>query len=256
MSKFKSGLIYIIALVTLAGCNIVKYENEETYTLDSNGLTSFKINQDEGNVTITGVEGVDKITVTATFAALSDQDIKQAQKFSEQNTKLELTADGEIGYLTTDVKRGAEVEQGFVHLNIEVPRELDLEYQQNEGQLNISSMKSDIRLQHGANHLSLVDIDGRVEITDGPGNVTLENVNGDVTIHSNAGTTKITESSGIVKLVAGSGHIDFRNHQGDITLRGGGGNINIQSVNGNVTILESRGGSVTIEDVTGNIIEP
>ncbi|WP_332691161.1 hypothetical protein [Halalkalibacter lacteus] len=256
MNKIKSGLIYLLVIVTLAGCNIVSYENEETYTLDSTGLTSLTINQDEGDVTITGVEEVDQITVTATFAALSDQDIEQAKKFSEQNTTLKLTANGDTGQLTTSVKRGAEVEQGFVHLNIEVPNNLDLQYRQNEGQLKISAMKSDIRLQHGANHLSLVDIEGNVEITDGAGDVTLENMNGEVTIHNNAGTTNVFESSGVLRLVAGSGNIDFHDHQGDITIRSGGGNINVIHVDGDVTILESRGGSIIVEDITGNVTQP
>ncbi|MFC0473423.1 hypothetical protein ACFFHM_23675 [Halalkalibacter kiskunsagensis] len=256
MNNFMSGLIYLIAIVALTGCNIVTYEYEETYTLDSNGLSSFTINQDEGDVTITGIDNSNEITVTATFAALSDQDVEHAQKFSEQNTSLELTADGNVGQLNTSVKRGAEVEQGFVHLMIEVPNDLDLTYRQNEGQLKISGMKSDIRLQHGANHLTLVDIEGNIEITDGAGDVTLENVSGDLIINNNSGTTSVLDSSGQLRLVAGSGNIDFRNHQGDITIRSGGGNINIHTVRGDVTILESRGGSINVEDVTGNVTQP
>ncbi|KHF41788.1 hypothetical protein [Halalkalibacter okhensis] len=256
MNKIVSAGLLVLAIFVMTGCNIVTYENEEIFTLDSEGLEALVIDQDEGDVTITGVEGLEQIQVTATFAAMSDQDIEQAKRFSENNTSLVLEAREGNGELRTSVKRGTDIEQGFVHLEIEVPDHLPLAYRQNEGQLKILSMKSDIKLQHGSNNLTLQDIEGDVEITDGAGHVTLENVRGAISINNNAGTTNISGSSGQLKLIAGSGHVDFQDHIGDVLIRSGSGNINIVGVNGDVEILESRGGAVNIEDVTGTITQP
>ncbi|WP_332633757.1 hypothetical protein [Halalkalibacter flavus] len=256
MNKLVSGTMLVMAVIIMTGCNIVTYDNEEVFTLDAKGLEEFVVHQDEGDVTITGVEGLDDIHVTATFAAMSDQDIEHAKTFSENNTSLLLEAEGTTGELHTSVKRGTDIEQGFVHLEIQVPDHLPLVYRQNEGQLKILSMKSDLKVQHGSNHLSIKDIEGNVEITDGAGHVTLENVHGSITINNNAGTTNVTASSGSLQLIAGSGHVDFQDHDGDIVVRSGSGNISIVGVNGDVEILESRGGTINIEDVTGTITQP
>ncbi|MDT8861678.1 hypothetical protein N0O92_15780 [Alkalihalobacillus sp. MEB130] len=256
MKKIVLASFCIMTLIMITGCNIVQYESEETFTLDATQLEALSINQDEGDVTITGVEGIDEVRVTATFAALSDRDVEHAKEFSENNTFLSLEEEEGIGQLITSVKRGTDIEQGFIHLHIELPPTLPIFYRQNEGQLKIVSMKSDLKVQHGSNHLTLIDIDGNVEVTDGAGHVTLENINGTISINNNAGTTSVTASNGPVRLIAGSGHIEFEDHVGDVTIRSGSGNINIVGVNGDVEILESRGGNISIEEVTGTITQP
>ncbi|GAE24820.1 lipoprotein [Halalkalibacter wakoensis JCM 9140] len=256
MTNFVKVLIYTTLLVGLAGCNIVTYENEEVFTLDADGLKEMVIHHEEGDVSIVGVPDLEQIEVTATFSAMSDENMEQAKQFTENNITLSLELDGTAGLLQTSVNRGTNVEQGFVHLEIEVPDHLSMIYRQNEGQLKIQSMKSDINVQHGANHLSLLDIEGNVVITDGAGNVTLENVNGDISINNNAGLTSVLTSAGPLQLVVGSGNVELQDHRGNVTIRSGSGNLLIQDIEGDVDILESRGGTVTIEEVTGTVTKP
>ncbi|MFC0558153.1 hypothetical protein [Halalkalibacter alkalisediminis] len=256
MNGLKCWLISTMILITLTGCNIITFEHEETYTLDGKEITTFNINHDEGDVKVKGVEGIDQITVTAKFTAWSDDSAEQAQTFSENNLAVDLFAEDDQAFLKTSVKRGAEPEQGFIHLEIEVPNDLAFEYRQNEGQLQIESLRADLNLQHGTNHLVLKDIQGNIQITDGAGDITLEEVAGAIVINNNAGTTKINYSTGETSIIAGSGHVEINEHEGNVTIRSGVGNIAINDLDGNVTILESRDGTVTIENVTGEIAQP
>lgn len=256
MNGIKYWLISAIILITLTGCNVVTHEHEETFTLVANGLTTLTINHDEGDVQIYGVEGIDQITVTAMFTAWSDETTEHAQSFSEQNLTVDLVEENEQAFLRTSVKRGAEPEQGFIHLKIEMPSEMILEYRQNEGQLHIESMRSNLNIEHGTNHMVLKDIKGDIQITDGAGSITLEEIFGTILINNNAGATKISNSLGSANIIAGSGHVEVDEHEGDVTIRSGVGDININDVIGDVTVLESRDGAVMIENVSGEVNQP
>ncbi|WP_227935030.1 DUF4097 family beta strand repeat-containing protein [Alkalihalobacillus deserti] len=256
MIGIKRWLISAMILVALTGCNIITYEHEETFTLDGEGVTTLNINHDEGDVTVKGVEGIDQITVTAIFAAWSDDSVEHAQTFSEENLSVELFSENEEAFLKTAVNRRDKPEQGFIHLQIEVPSHVAIEYRQNEGQLQIESMRSDLNIQHGTNQLVLKDIQGNIQIIDGAGNVSLEGVSGEIVINNNAGATKVTNSIGVASIIAGSGQVEINEHEGDVTVRSGQGNIDINDVNGDVTILESRDGMVTIENVSGKVNQP
>ncbi len=249
------GIVCIVALLALAGCNLVTYEQEESFTLDAAGLDALTIHHDEGDVTITGVEGLDEIKVLATFTVVGEE-MDQAEQFSEENMDVELTSEGTNGVLTTSVSRGAEQEQGYLHLDIEVPNHLVMNYRQNEGELHISSMNARIQLQHGSGHLTLEHIQGDVQMTDGAGNITLVNVMGDMRINKKAGKTSVTQSSGDLSIITGTGEVEIREQQGDVSIRNGAGDIDIQAVTGDVTILEKSSGTTSITDVTGNIIQP
>jgi len=255
MKQVISGLLVAFSLIALTGCNIITEEYEQTYTLDATDLIAIQINHDEGDVRITGGES-DQISVTATFTAWSDESAEHAQDFIKENLTVDLSADGSQAVLKTSVKRGNNPEQGFIHLNIEMPNNLVVDYRQNEGQLRVESMRSDLNIQHGTNHLFLNDIIGNIKITDGAGDATLEEVVGDMIINNNAGITKLVQSVGSVNLIAGSGPVDIEEHEGDITVRSGVGNININQVIGNVTILESRDGTVNIDNIIGTISQP
>lgn len=250
-----NGAFCVVVLLALTGCNLVTYEQEKTYTLDANGLDTLSINHDVGDVTITGVEGLEEIVVHATFSAVGEE-IDRARQFSEENMGIELTSENSTGLLTTSVKQGTKQEQGYLHLAIEAPSRLKMNFRHSEGQLQISSMNAGVQLQHGVGHLTLEDIRGDVQLTDGAGNVTLTNVIGDTTIHSNAGRTSVTQSVGAVSITAGSGDVEVADYQGDVTIRSGTGNLNIQSILGDVKILENRSGTITITDITGNVTQP
>jgi hypothetical protein len=256
MNWLKQSLMGAMVLLALTGCNVITHEHEETYTLDTKEMTTFHINHDEGDVNIVGVEGTEQITVTAIFTAWSDESAEHAQTFSEKNLSVSLIEEQGQAFLKTSVKRGSNPEQGFIHLNIEMPNHLLLDYRQNEGQLKIEDLRSNITLQHGTNHLSLKGIQGDIQITDGAGNISIEEVSGEMIINNNAGMTKIINSTGEVRLIAGSGAVELKEHEGDVTVRSGVGNIDIDQVIGDVTILESSDGTVKIENVTGTIKQP
>lgn len=251
-----NGAICLVAILALVGCNRWEtYEGKETYTLDASGLDTFIVKQDEGEVTITGVENSDEITVDATFSVLGEE-MSEAELFSQENMALQLTSEGSVGSLTGEITRDNKQEQGYLHLNIKVPNDLLLDYRQSDGQLEIFSMKNNIQLQHGAGPLFLEDIEGDVQLTDGAGTATFTNVSGNVTMNKNAGKTTVTQSKGDLSVIAGSGDVVISDHKGDISLRSGSGDVEIESIVGNVTILEDSSGTATISNVTGTITQP
>lgn len=255
MRKKWSIVFLLMMLTVLSGCNFVTVEETKTIQLDASGLETFLIQHDEGDVTITGVEGLDQIEVEATLSVMSEEE-EQAKTFLEEHLSMNLTEVDEGALLTTAVTRGAEIEQGNIHLKIKVPNDLKIDYKQNEGQLKVNSMTSDLVIEHGSDHLFLDQVNGTVKITDGAGKVTLTNVSGNTTINNASGETSVTKSSGNLSSTNGSGALLVEDYQGEVTVRNGSGNIKITGVDGNVTVVESQQGSVTIEDVSGQITQP
>lgn len=255
MNRLIRSILLLTAIVFIASCNVLTYETEEVDTLDADGLELLVINHEEGDVTITGVENSDEVNVSVTYAASGDE-MEAAVKFSEERLLTELTREGDVGTIRTAVKHADELEQGHVHLNIEIPHDLAIDYKQNEGLLVISSMKADMKLQHGANNMEVKDVEGDIEITDGAGNLSFSNITGNISLNKSTGRASITESIGQLNVIAGSASVEITEHEGDVTLRSGSGDIIMDEVDGDVTILGNRAGDVILTDVSGTIIEP
>ncbi|NEU30790.1 hypothetical protein GN156_08375 [bacterium LRH843] len=245
----------LIGLLMLTGCNLITYENEQVYTLDATDLDTLVISHEEGDVTITGVDGIDEVTVKATLAAVGEEE-EGAKSFSEERLSVELTSEGKTGLLTTKVTKEAQKEQGYIHLNIEVPSRLALDYKQNEGQLFVKGVKAGMKIHHGYNQLSLSDIEGDIELVDGTGVATLVNVMGHITLNKGSGEANVTNSTGDLTVTAGSGDVQISDHTGNITIRSGAGNINVSRVNGDVNVLEKNRGTIELTDITGTITQP
>ena len=243
------------AALFLAACNAATFEEEETYTLDATGIEHFVIQQDAGEVIITGVEGTNEIKVSAKFVAESDEAILAEQIFADKMDAT-LVKDGNTAYLTGEINFEESKEQGQLHLVVEIPNDLTIEHRQSEGPLTIRSMNADITINHGTKSIVLEDINGDVKIVDGSGGLKMTNVVGLLTINKNSGNIEMRDVDGDLTLIAGSADVNITSHRGNITLRSGSGDVIIDGVDGDVNLLASRKGTVEITNVTGTVTKP
>ncbi|WP_368504680.1 DUF4097 family beta strand repeat-containing protein [Alkalihalophilus sp. As8PL] len=248
-------LVGIVAAVVLTGCNLVTFVEEETFTLPVEGHGSLEVMHDEGEVTITGEEGLEEIIVDVRYEVLGEE-LEEAETFYQSNTSISLESEGEVAKLVTSIRRGSEKEQANIHLDIRIPSNYPIHYRQNEGGLIVSNLQSDLEIQHGSGALRIMDVTGDVRLTDGAGKATFERIHGTLQLNINSGATTIQESTGDITLMAGSGDIGIHDHSGNITLRSGSGDVEVLAVDGDVTILEARGGKLELGDITGEVITP
>ncbi|WEG18135.1 DUF4097 family beta strand repeat-containing protein [Alkalihalophilus pseudofirmus] len=256
MKKKMSAFLGVIAAgFLLAGCNLVTFVEEETLTLPLAEHELLEVVHEEGEVTITGEEGLEDIIVEVKYEVLGEE-LEEAESFYRANTAVSLESAGEAAKLITSIKRGSNQEQANIHLDIKVPEDLPIVYRQKEGGFEASNLSGDIKVQHGRGALAMNDISGDITLTDGAGAASFERITGQLQLNINAGATTISDSNGTVLFTAGSGDVTISDHNGDITLRSGNGDVAINNIDGNVTILESKGGNFEIEGVTGEVKTP
>lgn len=251
----KRMIMFSFLLLLLTACNMASFEDEQTFTLDATGVEDFVIDHDAGEVTVTGVEGTNEITVRAVFVAESDEALL-AEQFIADKMEASLTKDGTTATLKTKINYEASREQGQLHLDIEMPNDLAIDYRQNEGPLTMKSIYADIAINHGTKSVILEDINGNIKITDGSGGLHLKNVVGELTINKNSGNIELMNNEGDVTLIAGSADVDINTHNGNITLRSGSGNVIIDNIDGDVNVIASRKGELVISNVSGTVIQP
>ncbi len=250
----KIALAFSLAAI-LTGCNLVNYQVEETLTLSVEDITALDVNHDEGDVRLSGEEGLDEIIVDVKYEVIGEE-MSEAEAFFEDNLSISLEKDDDIASLVTSIRRGSNIEQGKINLTIRIPADLPVHYRQKEGYLDLKNVQSNLNIQHGSGAVTLTDVVGDVRLTDGAGSVTFERVTGDLQLNINAGTTSITESSGLINLTTGSGDVNISEHTGSIQLRSGSGNVKMTNIDGDVEVLGARGDRLELEDITGEVITP
>ncbi|WP_100406858.1 DUF4097 family beta strand repeat-containing protein [Bacillus solitudinis] len=248
-------MFFALSVLVMTGCNLVTYEENETLSISTDGITEFRVNQDEGDVSIIGEEGLEEIEVNATYSVVGE-DMDEARIFKQNHTMIRLEGEGATAHLTTSIKRGSQKEQGNIHIDIRVPADISLVFSQNEGELTIQNLQNEMTLQHGTGGINLVNISGQIQLTDGAGNITAERLNGSTSITNNNGTLIVNDSKGELSILSGAGDVQVQEFKGPVTIRSGSGDVDIQAIDGDVTITGNSGGKLTIADVAGTIIEP
>ncbi|WP_088102411.1 DUF4097 family beta strand repeat-containing protein [Halalkalibacter urbisdiaboli] len=244
-----------LTVAILTGCNLVTYEEEEVLALPSEGITTFEIQHEEGDVTILGEPGLEEIEVQVIYSVVGEE-MADAEAFKQNNTNLDFKTEGEKAVLNSKIKRGTQEEQGSIHLNIRVPDHLIVNHQQKEGKLIVQSLSNDITIQHGRGDIEIANLTGSLHITDGSGTITIERATGLMSIHNSAGTLNMTESTGELSIVAGSGHAQVTHFEGPVSIRSGSGDIEIKEITGDVLVLGNTSGKLNIENVSGTITKP
>jgi len=231
----RSLIVIAMFAVSLAQAGWSDYEEVRNMDLDVDGISELSIKAGAGSMDVTGVSGLDRISVKATVV-VPDEDEDDALKFIEKKMTLTLDKEGSEARLNAWFDEGALGFGSDAHivLEVSVPQGLT------------------VHIDDGSGSLDVTDVAGDVTIDDGSGSIDVDNV-ANLTIDDGSGSIDVDNASGDVSIVDGSGSISVNHVLGSVTIDDGSGSIRVSDVENDVIIIDDGSGSLTITDVRGNI---
>jgi DUF4097 and DUF4098 domain-containing protein YvlB len=230
------SLIVISMFVTsLVLADSSDYEELRNLDLDASGIARLSIRAGAGSMDVTGVDGLDKISVKATIV-VPDEDEKDALKVIDKEMTLSLERENGIAQLEAQFDQGLMGfgSNAYIVLDVRVPQGMAID------------------INDGSGSIDVVDIFGDVTIDDGSGSIDVENVAG-LKIDDGSGSIDVEGASGDVSIVDGSGSISVNHVQGSVTIDDGSGSIKVSDVENDLTIVDDGSGSLKFTNVRGEV---
>ncbi|MCP4756561.1 MAG: hypothetical protein GY866_37335, partial [Proteobacteria bacterium] len=200
-----------------------------------------------GNIS---VESWDKEEVLLSVRTASEADNEsKAQEFSRRFS-LSVQEKGNDIHITVEDNAGSEVPAAVYHLN--VPGNLNLNLDTDEGEIEIGDMEGNVTAESQEGGIRVGDIAGKLVVKTGGGSVFAGRIGGKTTVVSGGGGIRIAEGGTDVEAATGGGGIRVGPVTGDVDVKTDGGSIDIGRVDGDVSAT-TGGGDVNIGSVAGAI---
>jgi len=219
----------------LAQAGWSNYEEVRNLDLDVDGISELSIKAGAGSMDVTGVRGLEKISVKATIV-VPDADEDDALKVIEKRMTLSLEQKG------SEARLNAWFDDGFMGFGSDAHIVLEVSVPQGLS----------VNIDDGSGSLDVTDVVGDVTIDDGSGSIDVDNV-ANLKIDDGSGSIDVDNASGDVFIVDGSGSISIDHVKGSVTIDDGSGSIKVSDVENDVTIVDDGSGSLTITDVRGSV---
>ena len=204
--KILAGAIFGAAFIATAASPARADEWTKTYTIS--GHADLHVTTDDGDVIINSADQkqIDARVVTQGF------------KLSPSDVHVEETQSGD--QITLHVKMphfnwslwGSRSK--WVHVELRVPRELDLDVHTGDGNVTTSAVA------------------GHVRIDTGDGNVTVSGLKGEIRLHTGDGHIEASGLDGSLDVNTGDGHVRVDGRFDSLNVRTGDGNIEAKVLNG------------------------
>lgn len=241
-NKFRGIIMRILILTALLVAGIAQadkppYEEVREFSLDASGISELSIIAGAGSMDVTGVAGLDKITVKA-LIGVHDEDEEGALRFIEKRMDLSLEKKGSTAELISDFRSGLTGwgASGYIALEVSVPQGMS------------------VSIDDGSGSIDVIDVVGDVTIDDGSGSIDVENV-ANLKIDDGSGSIDVSGASGDVSIVDGSGSITVKRVAGSVTIDDGSGSIKVSDVENDLTIVDDGSGSLKFSDIRGKVDE-
>jgi DUF4097 and DUF4098 domain-containing protein YvlB len=231
----RSFIVMAMFVASLAQAGWSDYEEVRDLELEADGLSMLSIKAGAGSMDVTGVRGLDKVSVKATVV-VPNSDAEKALKVIEKKMHLSLQQKGSAAQLNAWFDDGV---MGFgtdahIVLEVSVPQGLS------------------VNIEDGSGSLDVIDIAGDVTIDDGSGSIDVDNV-ASLKIDDGSGSIDVENASGDVSIVDGSGSISIVHVGGSVTIDDGSGSIKVSDVENDLIIVDDGSGGLTISDVRGSV---
>jgi DUF4097 and DUF4098 domain-containing protein YvlB len=248
--KYTAVLIFLLlpALV-LAGT----VQEIKQLDLSIQGIDGLVVSCGAGLLDLNGVEGRDKISVTAEIE-VEDLQKEDLQKFIEKNVRLNLEKRNNKALLKSEVQKYAPVElEARINLMIEVPLELDVNIADGSGTIRVQNLVGNLKIDDDTGKIQVENIFGKVIVNDASGKIDIEDIRGSVMVRDGSGPIQIDHINGDVYVTDGSGDMTILHVDGNVTVSDDSGDIDISDVSRAVFISAAGSGELNIERVKGKI---
>jgi DUF4097 and DUF4098 domain-containing protein YvlB len=231
----RSFIVMAMFAASLAHADWSDYEEVRNLDLDADGVSQLSINAGAGSMDVTGVSGLDKISVKATVV-VPDTDEDKAVKVIEKKMTLSLDQQG------SEAQLDAWFDDGFmgfgsnahIVLEVSVPQGLSVNIDDGSGSIDVRDIAGDVTIDDGSGSIDVANV-ASLKIDDGSGSIDVENVSGDVSI------------------VDGSGSISVVHVKGSVTIDDGSGSINVSDVENDLIIVDDGSGGLSFSDIRGSV---
>lgn len=231
----RSFIVMAMFTASLAHAGWADYEEVREMELAADGISRLTINAGAGSMDVTGVEGLDKITVKATIV-VPDEDAEGAARVIEKRIRLSLQKSAGDAELKAWFASGLMSFSSSPHIALEVSVP--------------QGMAVDIK--DGSGSIDVIDVGGDLTINDGSGSIDIDNV-AHVKIDDGSGSIDIANAVGDVSIVDGSGSISVEHVQGSVTIDDGSGSIKVTDIDNDLVIVDDGSGGLTFSDIRGTV---
>jgi hypothetical protein len=158
------------------------YEEVRDLTLDASDLKTLSINAGAGSMDVTGVAGINAISVKATIV-VPDEDEEKALKIIAKKMKLSLDRDGDEAKLVSSFDSGlmSFASNAYIVLDVSVPQGMSVNIHDGSGSIDVSTAAGDVSIVDGSGSIKVSDVENDlVIIDDGSGGLDYSNIRGSV----------------------------------------------------------------------------
>jgi hypothetical protein len=243
-------VVLFIPVLAFAG----SVENTQHLELSIKDIHSMHIICGSGSLDVFGVEGKDRIKVTATVKI---KGITQSmlQDFLDKHVLLSLKKSYRKAVLQSEFKNENLMSAvAKIDLTVEVPKSLSVKIDDGSGPIFVTGLATNLKIVDGSGSIEIRMTAGPVSISDGSGGIELTDITSNLEVKDGSGKININRVRGNVYIVDGSGSMTIKDIDGSLTVTDGSGSIEISDVTQNVFIKEAGSGILDIEGVKGKVI--
>ncbi len=249
MSVRAAWVVLLIPVLAFAG----SIENTQHLELSIKNIQSMHIICGPGALDVFGVEGSDRIKVTA-VVKISGITQNMLQDFLDRHVLLSLKNRNRKAILQSEFKNENLMKaDAKIDLTVEVPKSLDVKIDDGSGSIFVTDLARNLKIADGSGSIEIRMTAGPVSISDGSGHIELADITGNLEVKDGSGKINIDRVRGNVRIVDGSGSMTIRDIDGSLTVTDGSGSIEISDVTQNVFIKEAGSGILDIEGVKGKV---
>lgn len=244
----KIALISAISLVSLAAISGQDLKFERSLDMSTDRLSAVEFDLGAGSLNIIGTTG-NQIKVSATIESDDFREMDDLVEAFEDKMLFEMQRESEYAVISAKKKDGLNwgwSKNIAIHLEVEVPRGMDLVIDDGSGSINIENIDGAIKIDDSSGSISLRDIGNNLQIDDGSGSISLKDVNGDVSIEDGSGSIEMKNVIGSVDIEDGSGSITAKKVGGDFRVDDGSGDIVVSDLTGEFKLVDDGSGSIRV----------
>ena len=244
-------VVLFIPVLAFAG----SIENTQHLELSIKDIQSIHIICGPGSLDVFGVEGSDRIKVTAAVK-ISGITQNKLQDFLDRHVLLSLKNRNRKAILQSEFKNENLLKaDARIDLTVEVPKSLDVKIDDESGSIFVTDLAASLKIADGSGSIEIRVTAGPLSILDGSGQIELTDITGNIEVKDGSGEINIGRVRGNVRIVDGSGSTTIKDIDGSLTVTDDSGSIEISDVTQNVFIQDAGSGILDIEGVKGKVVK-
>ena len=248
----KSKIILIFVLLPVIAF-AETYRETRNLELPAGGLHELSVHCGAGELTIKGIEEIDRIQVLAEIES-EGTDKEEFQLLADKLIWLDLRREYNRALLTGNVVIPPLTNiDARIHLRIQLPVHMNIRIIDGSGSIDIANIIGNLSIDDDSGAITAENITGRIRIEDGSGDIEIDDVQGGLEIVDGSGQIMIQHVTGDVIINDASGGIEVNDIGGSVTVSDGSGSIDIYRVKMNVFIRQPGSGKLDIDGVQGKV---